>query len=377
MVISGLFKRAQYLIPSARHFASILMGTILMKNPNYNEWPENELERVDSCPYCNSAQRELAYSDVEDWSFCSAPGKWNYYDCLNCQSLYLDPRPTRSSIGLAYGNYYTHRETKPASLVQEIKERLINEWLSHQLNSNLGPRIHLPKFLHSLFADLITLSGKRASVPFGWAALANRKKGRFMDVGCGAGITVALARKLGWDASGIEIDPTAVLEARRSGLDVVAGGYELLAQYGQQFDCILCSHVLEHVHDPLNLLAKLKAGLKPGGVILLSLPNSLSALRRYFGSHWRGLEAPRHISIPSEPQLVKLLVESGFVIQSKADDELPTAIESYRIQRHGTTLTRYDILKARKLAIQPLKVPYGNDFIQLVCEAPLNIDSWR
>lgn len=328
-------------------------------------WPVIDLEQVDACPYCGSRERRLAYGDVQDWSFYCAPGKWHYWDCLNCQSLYLDPRPTRSSVGSAYAKYYTHSVAEPGSFLHALKARLRNECLSLRLGADIEPRLHLPK----LMSGLIALVGKWVGEPFGLMTLANRPKGRFMDVGCGAGLAVAAARQLGWDAMGIEVDPVAVREAQRADLNILEGTYEQLTRYPHQFDCIMCTHVLEHVHDPRDLLVKLRMAIKPGGVLLLSMPNSLSALRRHFGANWRGLEAPRHLSIPSEPQLIQLLVDFGFSVRSLADNKTETAADSYRIQRRGAAINRQDIAKARKLNIAPLATPFGNDFIKLVCEA--------
>ncbi len=336
-----------------------------MTSPLDQDWPTEGLERVDACPYCGSRERTLAYGDVQDWSFHCAPGKWSYWDCAGCQSLYLDPRPTRSTIGAAYAKYYTHGSGEPVSVVQAMKARMRNECLSQKLSVNIEPRLHLPKIMDSLVAWI----GKRVTVPFGWASLASRPKGRFVDVGCGAGLVVALARRLGWDAMGLEIDPAAVCEAQRTGLNVMEGTYEQLTQYEGQFDCIMCSHVLEHVHEPRDLLVKLKVAIKPGGVLLLSLPNSLSPMRRHFGANWRGLEAPRHLSIPSESRLLQLLAEAGFSIQSIARIGAETAAESYRIQRRGLMISRQDIAMARQLRIQRLATAAGNDFIQFVCEA--------
>ena len=119
------------------------------------------------------------------------------------------------------------------------------------------------------------------------------------------------------------------------------------------------------------------ASLRPGGVLLLTLPNSLSTLRAHFGANWRGLEAPRHVSIPSQDQLMRLLETSGFSIQDLADDGVETAAESYRIERRGLALTRGDIVKAHKLEIRPIEKAGGNDFIKLVCEVRDNACCWR
>jgi 2-polyprenyl-3-methyl-5-hydroxy-6-metoxy-1,4-benzoquinol methylase len=334
-----------------------------MTSPIDQAWPEEGLERVEACPYCDSHRRTLAYKDVQDWSFNCAPGKWDYWDCEDCKSLYLDPRPTPPSIGLAYVQYYTHGNSEPPSFLYGMKARLRNESLSKTLNANIGPRLNLP----SLFNGVVELIGKRVVMPFGWRLLAELPKGRFIDVGCGAGQTVDLARQLGWDAMGIEIDPAAVHAAQKTGLNILEGDYNELTKYEQQFDCIMCSHVLEHVHQPRDLLKKLQSALKPGGVLLLTLPNSLSALRRHFGTDWRGLEAPRHLCIPSEPQLIQILKNAGFTLKSLADNNTDTAAESYRIQRRGISSATEDAKKASELQISPLSFPNGNDFIKLVC----------
>lgn len=337
-----------------------------MTSPLDQDWPLEDLERVDACPYCGSHKRALAYKNVQDWSFQCAQGKWDYWDCESCKSLYLDPRPNLSTIGTAYAKYYTHGSGKKASFLQVLKARLRNECLNQKLSSSIAPRLNLPKLLDGFVAMI----GERVAIPFGWATLASRPKGKFMDVGCGAGVAVSFAQQIGWDAMGLEIDPSAVREAQRTGLNIVQGTFEQLMQYPQQFDCIMCSHVLEHVHEPRNLLAHLKAALKPGGVLLISLPNSLSPMRRYFGADWRGLEAPRHLSIPSELQLLKLLVESGFSMRSISGTGIETASESFRIKRRGLTLSRQDIAMASKLSIPSIETVVDNDLMQLVGEVP-------
>ena len=47
-------------------------------------WPENELERVHSCPICGEYDRELLFLDLVDNAFRVANGKWNLYQCKSC-----------------------------------------------------------------------------------------------------------------------------------------------------------------------------------------------------------------------------------------------------------------------------------------------------
>ncbi len=277
--------------------------------PTDSAWPTKDLEDVGSCPFCASRHRTLAYRDVQDWTFESAPGRWTYWDCTQCGSLYLDPRPTEGSIGSAYRGYYTHTQT-PSGLFPEFKQRLLNECWSHWLKTDIKPRLGLP----DMFAYLLTPLHSRIPPPFELEVLAKLPKGELLDVGCGSGTTVKLAGLLGWGATGLELDPTAAHAARREGLHVIQGSYRKLEEHPGRWDCIICSHVLEHVHHPLDLLELIGTALSPGGVTMISCPNSRSYVRQRFGSSWRGLEAPRHLGIPSLEFLVDTMKSSGFCV---------------------------------------------------------------
>ena len=333
------------------------------------KWPEQDLESVPTCPFCNGTERKIAFSSVKDTAFQSAPGKWTYWDCNDCGSLYLDPRPTASTIGTAYKKYYTHDSVEKSSAGFLLKSRLRNECLSRKLKCEVLPRLHLPKVL----SPLISMISTQVKMPFGWGVLAKLPKGRFIDVGCGNGQTVAVAQCLGWESTGIEIDSLACARAHSSGLQIIKGDYARLAEFPNQMDCIMCSHLLEHVHEPLDLLRKLQSALKPGGHLLLTLPNSLSKLRYYFRDDWRGLEAPRHLAIPSEAYLIQWLVNAGFEVESVADDALDSAAESFRIIRRAMAVNDDDLRRARKLSQTGILKKGGNDFIKLICRAGLVI----
>lgn len=328
-------------------------------------WPVAGLEAVDRCPYCQSGERTLAHENLQDWSFYGAPGKWNYWACAQCESLYLDPRPTPATIGQAYARYYTHLHAGQASLVQRAKERLVNEFWTHALRVDVRPRLHLPTWLRGILLPLRS----RLVEPFQLAELAKLPPGRLVDLGCGNGDMLVLARHLGWEAIGIELDPAAVQSSRvRSGAVVLEGSYPRLREYREGVDCIICSHVLEHVHDPLDMLRTIADALRPDGTLLLSLPNATSLLRQHFGDDWRGLEAPRHLSIPSMRQLTATLTAIGFRVRQRPLTRLWTATESFRIRRRGISPNRQDRAAARRLArsVAPTNTAQY-DFVELVC----------
>jgi 2-polyprenyl-3-methyl-5-hydroxy-6-metoxy-1,4-benzoquinol methylase len=229
---------------------------------------------------------------------------------------------------------------------------------------DLRPRLHLPFWLQWLLIPLRS----RLVEPFQLEELAKLPPGRLVDVGCGNGDLLAFARQLGWHAIGLELDPAAVRAARTAGLDVIEGSYVRLAELKGELDCIICSHVLEHVHDPRDMLVTLAEALRPGGVLLLSLPNAASVVRQYFGDDWRGLEAPRHLTIPSMHQLEAALHQLGFTVKQRPLTRLWTAAESCRIRRRGMLVTAQDRAAARQLAAESVTVPVeAYDFVEFVC----------
>lgn len=308
----------------------------MSKNIIDQNWPTNELEEVDNCPYCQSKERTLAYKDVQDKIFYCAPGKWNYWNCIECESLYLSPRPIVSSIGKAYDNYYTH--VSAASFFQKIKTLFRNEYYSHEFKMDILPRINLPK----PFGISLKVFKLFIKQPFELESLVKLEKGRLIDVGCGSGHMLKLAQQLGWDVTGIEIDPKAVAAARAQGLNVVQGDYRQLTSYREGFDCIICSHVLEHVHDPLELLELLENKLKKNGLLLLSVPNATSHMRTYFGKNWRGLEPPRHLAIPSTKNIFNKFPENNINLTT---NYFTTYNESKLIEKQAAKINAYLKLK--------------------------------
>jgi SAM-dependent methyltransferase len=204
--------------------------------------------------------------------------------------------------------------------------------------------------------------------PFGLRQWAQAPKGLLIDVGCGNGEKLKLAAQLGWKTLGIEMDESAVHAAQAQGLNVVQGGYECLALHTGQADCLVCSHVLEHVHQPVHLLRLLLAALKPKGFLLLSAPNARSHLRQHYGACWRGLEAPRHLAIPDATWLMGWLGEQGFACTQVPSHALEMAAESERMARRASSVSPQDIAAAKAFLREIAAVsPVQDDVVQLVC----------
>jgi hypothetical protein len=85
-------------------------------------------------------------------------------------------------------------------------------------------------------------------------------------------------------------------------------------------------HALEHVHDPLATVRKLRGLLAPGGILQIEVPNIGGAEARMFGRLWRGLDVPRHYIHFTPDTLSQLLRDAGFVIARERTAFLASSI---------------------------------------------------
>ncbi|MGH7520689.1 MAG: class I SAM-dependent methyltransferase [Gemmatimonadales bacterium] len=102
----------------------------------------------------------------------------------------------------------------------------------------------------------------------------NARPGRMLDLGCGDGTVLWLAREDGWTVKGVELFPEHVTLVRETlGLDVEASDITAYDGVSEAWDCVVLTHVLEHLPDPVGALAKIRRLLKPGGIGVLEFPN--------------------------------------------------------------------------------------------------------
>ena len=251
------------------------------------------------------------YENLHDHLF-GAPGVWGTKSCPACCALWLDPRPTRATIGEAYRTYYTHeRESGVAALYNAAVRRLARERAAQvygvgSTSPGLALICSLATLLHPALIDQADLLIRH--IPAG----AFRPGARLVDIGCGHGEALGFLTSLGWQATGVEIDPQAVKAARAGGLDVIEGEIGSAGLADEAFDAVTSSHVLEHVHDPRAFLAEGVRVLKPGGTLVAVTPNSRSELLDRHGGNWLNLDPPRHLVLFNAENLARLASDVGF-----------------------------------------------------------------
>ena len=97
---------------------------------------------------------------------------------------------------------------------------------------------------------------------------------RMIDIGCGPGTFLLVAKRRGWEVTGVEPAAEAAEKASGIGLDVFHGYVaDFVATAPRPFDVAVSFEVLEHVPDPVAVMREIHRLLKPGGLVFISVPN--------------------------------------------------------------------------------------------------------
>jgi len=141
------------------------------------------------------------------------------------------------------------------------------------------------------------------------------RRGRILDVGCGRGFLPAIMQEHGWDAHGVELSPMAAEHATRElKIPIFVGDFLASPHPAGSFDVLVFWHVLEHLERPVSSLRKAREILKPGGLLLVAVPNFESLQARFSRQHWFHLDVPRHYHHFRLGVLRRMLEENGFSV---------------------------------------------------------------
>jgi SAM-dependent methyltransferase len=197
--------------------------------------------------------------------------------------------------------------------------------------------------------------------------------GSILDIGCSSGGFLSTLNKSSWELYGIEMEESTAERARATtGARVFVGDAIEAPFLPASFDVITCFDVLEHVYSPRQFLTKVLYWLKPGGIFYALMPNIDSWESRVFGTHWFGLELPRHLSHFSPRSLRYLMTDLGFeevCVRTPADSYMERSVRyvwSTMIEKMGFSPTPQANPK-------PLSLPYRAIYkgLRLVVVKPL------
>ncbi len=232
---------------------------------------ERHLVAVDTCPVCGGEWARARYG---------LPGvRFRIVDCTSCGLGRLHPRPASDVIARFYpASYYGVTGAKFVPLIEGLV-RLV------------GAR-HVRSLSRGLNAGA-----------------------RVLDVGCGRGVLLSALAERGFEAHGFEVSPSAA-----AGVDsraILRFGKNLQeAEYpAAYFDQVIIWHVLEHLPDPRQTLDEIRRVLKPGGRLVVAVPNYSSFQARCSGAGWFHLDPPRHLYHFPAQGLRRLLDSTGFRVE--------------------------------------------------------------
>lgn len=320
-----------------------------------------------ACSLCGSAGTVL-YENLEDRQWQQAAGRWTLKRCANpaCGLLWLDPRPIKEDIGLAYAEYVTHDPAlcaPPASPLRRMLRAAKDNQSLRRLKSAAEHgywalrygygRESAPRWTLALGGAVSWLPMRRHWLDDEVAYLSSHPGGRLLDVGCGEGRLLRRLAELGWRGEGVDTDPIAIQRAAASGVEAHCGA---LAdqRYGEAtFDAVTQRHAIEHVHDPIALLAECARILKPGGRLTLMTPNAESWAHAVFGEHYMALDPPRHLHLFTQRALENAVRRAGLAIRlSRTVVEGPWFCQrSYALSRGHSKITLRDALVGYFLAL--------------------------
>ncbi len=137
-----------------------------------------------------------------------------------------------------------------------------------------------------------------------------------LDVGCGRGVLLGELANRGYRVFGTERSPDAARGADPRAEIRFGETLRDAAFDADFFDQVIIWHVFEHLPDPIETLREVHRILKPGGSVIIAVPNFSSWQARWSGADWFHLDPPRHLYHFSTDSLTRLLDQCGFVLKS-------------------------------------------------------------
>lgn len=228
-----------------------------------------------NCPGCKHDKPKKAFEKEG----------FNYDECINCGSLYLNPRPT---------------------------EQQLNEFYEQGISGDVWAKKFYPATAEKRRPTII-----RERVEY-ITSLNNNSDFNLVDIGCGYGIFLEELNKKYVNAKLLGVEPGKSLAdvCKTRSLNVIEGfAKDIVNTHNEFFDIATCFELIEHLHDPQTLIKEIYELLKPGGKVWMTgLGADGFDVQVLYGKH-KNIYPPAHINILSNKGILALMERSGYQVE--------------------------------------------------------------
>lgn len=236
----------------------------------------------DSCNACGSHDAESLFT-ASDRLYHTTGDRFQVAQCKQCGLIRLSPQPSPAELKKYYPeNYWFVPHATTAGRIEETYRRFV-------------------------LRDHIRFVGK--------ALRDSQETGPILDVGCGGGLFLRMMHERGFRVMGLDFSQGAATIARTlNGVPAVCASLSEAPFPSQSCSAVTMFHVLEHLYDPRSYLRAAHNLLKPGGKLIVQVPNAACWQFVLLGESWNGVDVPRHLYNFRAQDLEALLVSCGFEV---------------------------------------------------------------
>jgi SAM-dependent methyltransferase len=216
-----------------------------------------------SCPACGSPERSILF-EATDRLYRTTDKQFQIVECRRCRLIRLFPQPEPEEMPQYYPpDYWFEPGEASADRLEQAYRRLV-------LRDHVG-----------FVKRAIEASGETGVV---------------LDVGCGGGLFLSMLARGGAPVAGLDFSlDAAVIAWQKQGVPAVCASLSHAPFAPGSCKVITMFHVLEHLYAPHAYIESAHELLRPGGRLIVQVPNAASWQFLLLGENWAGVDVPRHL----------------------------------------------------------------------------------